>query len=53
MDEHPRLDYVPRKFHWNKDFLVQSLRSGLGRADFSFELESHVRANASERHTIQ
>ena len=46
MDEHPRLDYVPRKFHWNKDFLVQSLRSGLGRADFLLELEARVRDEA-------
>eukprot|EP00959_Pyramimonas_sp_CCMP1952_P348411 7298363-Pyramimonas_sp.AAC.1 len=49
MDERPRLGYVPRAVHWNRETSMQSLRSGPGRADFLIELETLIREQESHK----
>eukprot|EP00959_Pyramimonas_sp_CCMP1952_P044465 929206-Pyramimonas_sp.AAC.1 len=53
MTEHRRLGYLPRAIRWNREALMQSLRSGQGRAAFLMELETYLREHADEWATIQ
>eukprot|EP00959_Pyramimonas_sp_CCMP1952_P267086 5584103-Pyramimonas_sp.AAC.1 len=48
MTGHRRLGYLPRRVQWDREALMQSLRSGQGRADFLTELETHLRGHSAE-----
>eukprot|EP00959_Pyramimonas_sp_CCMP1952_P421520 8830524-Pyramimonas_sp.AAC.1 len=48
-----RLGCVPRRTHWNREALAQSLRSAQSRARFHMELEAYMCSRADEWHNIQ